>query len=309
MFVVLGEALVDMVIKDTSTVKTYFGGGPLNTAIALARLDEEVCFNFPVSTDYYGQKTLELLKDNNIKYIYPKLSELPTTLAMSSLDSEGKSTYQFYRNQTAQRDIDKELISCVVPKNTKCIHTGTLAIAEEPDVSIIESVLLNSKANDIVISIDPNIRANNFKDKDTYRKNVFKIMATADIIKLSDDDIEFLYPQKTLENSIQLLKQQFNLCSLLVITRGKNATIVSSFKHHIECQLDTIKVVDTIGAGDCFIAGLLHALMQKSLLDKNSLKEIEKEQLFAVIKTANIVAGLNCTQNGCNPPYKTQVVR
>ena len=310
MFAIIGEALIDMVIeRDSNVLKSYFGGGPLNTAIALARLEETVYYNFPISNDYFGTKTLDFLNQNNVIYSYPELSHLPTTLAISSINKEKKSKYQFYREHTAQRDFNETLLLDIFHKNITCVHTGTLAIADNPDVGIISTVLNYARQNKIVVSVDPNVRPNIFKDHNAYINNLFTAMSYADIIKLSDDDAYYLYPKCTIEEAVEKMKAQFKNCSLLVITQAEKSILAYTPNTSINYQPKLMyDIGDTIGAGDCFIAGLLHGLEQNNILNVDALKTLSKEHLNTVVSLASSAAQHNCKSNGCNPPYKEDLI-
>lgn len=310
MFAIIGEALIDMVIDPNSNIlKSYFGGGPLNTAIALARLQETVYYNFPISHDYFGTKTLDFLNQNNVIYSYPELSHLPTTLAISSINKEKKSKYQFYREHTAQRDFNETSLLSIFHKNITCVHTGTLAIADNPDIGIISTVLNYARQNKIVVSVDPNVRPNIFKDHNTYINNLFTAMSYADIIKLSDDDVYYLYPNCTIEEAVEKMQVQFKNCSLLIITQAEKPILAHTTNITISYQPSVVlDIGDTIGAGDCFIAGLLHGLQRNNILSIDALKTLSKEHLYTVISLASSAAQHNCKFNGCNPPYKEDLM-
>ena len=304
MFAILGEALMDMVItKNGGELSAHFGGGPFNTALALSRLNEEVCFHYPLSQDYYGRRFQKLLDDDNITYSCPYISPRSTPLAMVHLDETGKADYRFYRHNTAERDLRLAALKDALPKNIKALHTGTLAIAEQPDAGIIADIIELAKSRGAVISIDPNIRERSFDDKAAYRDLVKDTLYLADIIKCSDDDASFLYPDMTTEKSVGRLFDDYKNTPLIVVTGGGKFIKAQSKQKtsEIKPQAKTI-AGDTIGAGDCFIAGLLHQCNQLGLLFRGGLENITMEELENILHTADKVAGLNCQNFGCQPP-------
>lgn len=309
MFAVLGEVLVDLVTQqNTNQLNYYIGGGPYNSALALAKLGETVAFHFPISSDFYGQKVLVSMQENNIQYTYPYLSNLPTSLAICHLDEKGKAHYQFYRDGTAQRDIDEKALCLALPQQVDCLHTGTLAIAQSPDVDIIKRIVQKAKATGVIIAVDPNMRINCFADKNNYRENVLSILALADIIKMSDDDLVSLYPSLTKSEAISFCKKQFKNCLLTIITAGDKEII--AYGKYVSVKLKPMSLSqlgDTIGAGDCFTAGLLHQCKRQGLLNSQGLAKITCNELSNILTTADAVAHYNCRQKGCNPPYRSDI--
>ena len=309
MFVVLGEALIDLVIQETGEcINASIGGGPLNSAIALARLEQPVSYLYPLSYDFYGQKILRLLQENKINYACPYLSSYPTPLAMVKVDEKGVAHYHFYRENTADRDLQIQKLFDALPPKFDLLHTGTLAIANQPDVNIIEALIIESKKRGALVSVDPNMRPKNLRDKAQYIRNVSSILTFADLIKLSDDDAFCLYPDQSIETILSRLQIDYPLASLLVLTRGKDS-ISCHYRHKKYEHIPQFSQIlgDTIGAGDCFIAGLLYKLNALGYLHQDKIKTIPDQQIKEILMIADRVAGLNTQRFGCQPPYLEEV--
>ena len=309
MFAILGEALMDMVIKeDGHALDAHFGGGPFNTALALAKLEQKTYFHYPLSQDYYGRRFHNYLLQHDIIYSCPYVSPYSTPLAMVHIDKDGKADYRFYRHHTAERDLRLSCLMEALPKDIKAIHTGTLAIAEQPDSDIIKNLLKQAKSRGVVVSVDPNIRAKNFDDKDDYRRHVKQMMQLADIIKCSDDDVAFLYPKTDIESAINHLFADYQHVPLMVVTAGKDYIKAKAQKAHLDFIPQFTSIAgDTIGAGDCFIAGLLYQCHKQGLLSYAALANLNQAQLKDMITIADKVAALNCQTRGCNPPSLSQL--
>lgn len=305
MFAIIGEALMDMVItNDGKQINAHIGGGPFNTAIALARLNQKVCFHYPISTDYYGRRIKKELEKNKIEYSCPYVSEYSTPLAMVHVDENGKADYRFYRHKTAERDLNEKKLIANFPKNIKAVHTGTLAIAEKPDVDVVERILRKCKKRNIIVSIDPNVREKNFADKEQYRQNIKNIMKVADIIKCSDDDIQFIYPNISVNDACEKLFEEYESCPIISVTGGGKFIKAKSYKAYVEMEPNVKNISgDTIGAGDCYSAGLLYQCSQDNLLECKVIEDINEPQLKNIVTIADKIAGLNCQKTGCNPPY------
>lgn len=306
MIVVVGEVLMDLItLSDGEKLSAHIGGGPFNCTLALARLKNDTGFLYPISTDYYGRRIKKFMEQNQIISICPYLSKHSTPLAITHINKNGEADYRFYREKTADRDLKIKKLLAALPKKIELLHTGTLAIANKKDNETVKQILNYAKSMGSLVSIDPNIREKNTQNKSEYRKRVLSIMKMADIIKVSSDDMRFLYPQKSsIEESFKKMCDEFSEVSLKILTQGKN-TIIANYQNDWVEYCPEIKSIagDTIGAGDCFAAGVIHQIKHLGFLSVEKINQMNKTNIKTIMKTASRVAGLNCMKNGCNPPF------
>lgn len=306
MIVCCGEALVDMLPRSIGDEGEGYlpaaGGAVFNTAITIGRLGEEAGFFTGLSTDMFGQLIEQSLQQSHVDARFCKRQDLPTTLAFVKL-TDGHAEYAFYDENSAGRMIEKADLP-QFSDDVSALHFGAISLIPEPCGSTYEA-LMTREAPQRVISFDPNIRPGFISDEKTYRKRMENMLAMADIIKVSDEDLDWLMPGIAFEDvAAALIKLG---ASIVLMTKGSKGVeaITRSGKLHVSAQ--KAEVVDTVGAGDSFNGGLLVGLKRQNLLSKSALANISHDALQEALELAVRVAAVTVSRAGANPPWANEV--
>lgn len=312
MFVVAGEALIDLIERpDGGAGDPVYdgcpGGGPFNSAIALARLGSETGYLFPLSSDMPGERLADRLEQASVGLLHPRRPDAPTPLALVSVTRDGQPGYRFYRAGTADRDLDADELIAALPARISVFHTGTLAISEDPDAAILERVIAAARERGALISVDPNMRPAGNRDLAGYAARVKRVLGHADILKASDEDLAVLFPGLDPAAAIERAMKEFGV-ALAVATMGARGARALSGRGEAESPARRpSRVVDTVGAGDCFQAGLLAWLVDNGADSVDGLADLDAAALTAALRQAVVTAGLNCAAKGCVPPTRDEV--
>ena len=295
---VCGEVLIDLIPGADGVRVAHVGGGPANTAKALARLGHDVHFIDGISTDEYGQMSRKELLDDEVKLDLALKSDKPTCTAEVSLAADGSASYVFTIDGTATFDFNESWLPDPSRYKPQVLHIGTLVTIIEPASSVLYDWAV--KVNEFApIVFDPNIRPSVVDDRVRYAAAVEKWAAISSVIKLSDDDVKWLYPDKSFESVAQRWISQG--ASVVVITRGSEGLIGFTAAGSVEVPGVKIEVADTVGAGDTVGAILVEAIIEKGL--ENLIGEVLK----ATLHRAAVAAGITCSRKGAQPPYKHEL--
>ncbi len=305
MIISLGEALIDFISQKDLTFEGFPGGSPMNTSIAISRLGIPCQFLGRISNDMFGCRLVDHLKENSVGTDMILRTDDPTTLSFVQKQSDGQAQYGFFANGTADRNLPKDELNKInLPKETKIIHFGSISLSMEPCGSTISEFLLKISKN-LMLSFDPNIRPSLVPDKDNYMKRFEKLCKISSILKLSDEDLLWLYPEHKTDKAIDLILELG--VSLIALTTGKTGASLINKNNQISSPLYDLPVADTIGAGDTFHGAMLSYLYKQNWLDRNTLNNLTKEQLYTIGDYANKAAGINCSRSGANPPIKLEM--
>lgn len=296
---VIGEAVVDLVDSgDHQTFSAHLSGGPLNIAVGLARLGQATELMARFSTDTFGRRLRALVERNGVGVSAAVDAPEPSTLAVINLDEQRKASYDFYLQGSADWQWTPQELA--VPPATRILQTGSIAGWLPPGG---EHVVAAMKASPALVSYDPNVRPTLLGTPQHGRRLIEPGIAAADLVKASDDDIGWLYPGEPVE---AVARRWLDLGpSVVVITRGERGAI--AFRPGgppIEHPGRKVDVVDTIGAGDAFTSGLLHALARAGVHDVATLAAAD---LAAALDEAVLVAALTCERAGADPPTAAEV--
>jgi fructokinase len=291
---VCGEVLID--ILPTGPV---VGGGPANTAKALARLGHEVDFIDGISTDAFGMSARKELERDGVGLSLSLTSDKPTCTATVTLDSHGSASYEFLINGTATFDFEHDWLPDPERLKPSVLHIGTLVTIVQPASTILHEWAIKT-AEFAPIVFDPNVRSSVVSDRTTYRAAVEKWVAISSVIKLSDDDISWLYPEESFD---EVAKRWIaNGASLVVVTRGADGIIGFTEHGFEEVAGAKVSVVDTVGAGDTVGAILVEGVI------KHSVNGLQGHVLNAVLHRAAIAAGITVSRAGAQPPRLHELV-
>ena len=294
---VAGEVLIDL-IPDGPDRKPIVGGGPANTAKALSKLGIETQFIDGISSDKYGQMVKDDLVSAGVKLDYVKYSDKPTCLAIVSLSDSGSASYKFVIENTATFDFTSDWLPNPQAELPTLLHIGTLATVIEPGASVLFD-WAQSVAKVAPIVFDPNIRPAVISDRKQYVIQVERWVAISSAVKVSDEDIKWLYPSLEIEQVVDnwLAKGP----SLIVVTYGDTGLV--GYRVGEKVSVDAIKVVvaDTVGAGDTVGAILVEAIV------KDGLKSLSGVRLEMMLKRAAKAAAITVSRSGANPPTLKEI--
>lgn len=290
---VCGEVLVDR-LGESSAV----GGGPANTARAIARLGQEVEFIGGISTDVFGMRAIdEFIRDKvGLRHIYR--SDKPTAIASVSVDSHGQAAYQFSTSETVTFDFSHLWLPDPYRQKPSALHIGSLATIIEPGAStLFEWATRVSEFAPIIF--DPNVRPQALGDREKYL-NIFQRWASiSTVIKASVEDLDWLYPgQPISELSTHLMEDGIQL---LLITRGAQGMSAITREGSVEIEAVAAEVVDTVGAGDSVGAVLVDSILRNGIL--NLRGSVLREALNCAVHAAAIT----CSRVGAQPPTRSEI--
>ncbi len=294
---VCGEVLIDL-IPDGTERKAVVGGGPANTAKALAKLGIDAQFIDGISTDKYGQMALKQLHKDGVLLDFVKFSDKPTCLAIVSLNKQGVASYEFVIEGTATFDFSPLWLPEPVANKPSLLHIGTLVTAIEPAASVLfEWAKKVAKVSPIVF--DPNIRPAVMSDRAEYVKQVERWVSISSAVKVSDDDIYWLYPGVELD---QVANNWLSMGpELVVVTFGDKG--LTGYRKNEKVAVDAKKVVvaDTVGAGDTVGAILVEAIIE------DGLDKLTGDRLAVMLDRAAKAAAITVSRTGALPPSKAEI--
>ena len=306
MIICAGESLIDMVSFATENGEVQYtphvGGSILNSAIALGRLGADAYYCGAVSNDTFGGLIEDCLRKSRVQEDFIFKTNRPTTLAYADV-TDGVAKYRFVDEHSAGRLIDEDSLKPFVNKikKAKAILVGGISLQAEPCCKSWQW-LVEQVAGHCVIYFDANIRPDFIKDKDKYLKRFERLTGIVDIVKISEEDYNYLYGEQDFEKvTIEWLEKGIKL---IVLTLGeKGVKVIFDGGKEISVGVEPVKVIDTIGAGDSFNAGLLFHLDKQKMLDRDKLASIDTITLKKALAFANQVASFTVTQKGANPPW------
>lgn len=300
MVVSLGEALIDFVSQKGLSFDGFPGGSPYNTAVAISRLGTECQFLGRVGKDLFGEQLLDYLKINSVGTGLVVRTDDKSTLSFVRKQKDGQAQYAFFSNDTADRNwTGGELDSINIPESARIIHFGSISLSQEPGGTQIE-LFLKKQAGKMMLSFDPNIRPSLVQQRDKYMKRFTDLCGISEVVKLSDEDLQWLYPELNTETALDKLIKLGP--SLIALTVGSEGALIINNKHRVIVPIIKGVISDTIGAGDTFHGALLNYLHKNKWFTREKLNQLTFGELKALGSYANKAAGINCTRPGADPP-------
>ncbi|ABN76042.1 carbohydrate kinase family protein [Cereibacter sphaeroides] len=302
MILCCGEALIDMLPRETAggeaAFAPYAGGAVFNTAIALGRLGAPAGFFSGLSTDLFGVQLAETLAASQVETDLCARSDRPTTLAFVRL-TNGQASYAFYDENTAGRLLAKADLPAL-PDRVSTLFFGGISLVNEPAAATYEA-LMAREAPRRVTMLDPNIRPGFIADAAAYRARIGRMIALADILKLSDEDLHWLEgPGEILPLARGLLGRG---PKLVLVTEGAAGARAVTATEDRFCAATPVQVADTVGAGDTFNAGVLAALHEAGALSRSAVASLSPETLDAALALGTRAAAVTVSRPGANPPW------
>jgi fructokinase len=293
MFAVVGEALVDVV-----NGSAYPGGSPANVALGLARLGRPVQLWTRLGRDPYGNLVLEHLQRSGVVVPVDSIDDVPTSTAIATLDERGSATYEFdiFWDVNLPEDLPADVVA---------LHTGSLATALAPGRDAVAALIRREHdRQQRTISLDLNVRPSLVDDRGELLDLLAQLIPWANVVKMSEEDLDYLWPNDAPRAVAEQLVSQ-GAPTLVVVTRGGDGALAATPRTVVEVPVPDVEVVDTVGAGDAFTAGLLDALAGADLLGADrtaALGRAADDTVRGLLEAAGLVAAITCRRAGANPP-------
>jgi fructokinase len=299
---VIGEALVDLVPEGPPGVyRAHPGGSPFNVAVALARLENETSLMARMGDHGFGRTLRDAAAAEKIDLdAAPDASE-PATLAVVSLDDEGHASYEFYLEGTADWQWSVAELSRL-RVDAEVLHFGSIAAWTAPGADRIDSFVRDVRATrKVLLSYDPNVRPSVIGARGGARELIERSVGAAHVVKASREDLEWLYPGRGVDETAA----QWHALGapLVLVTDGdRGATAHRPRREPLHRPGRAVSLVDTIGAGDAFTAGMLNGLLRRALHTPEAVAELPDAALAEVLGEAVLISSITCERAGADPP-------
>lgn len=307
----LGELLIDFVstkagvaLRDAPAFKKAAGGAPANVAVGLAKLGVKSGFIGKVGDDQFGyflEKTLKHSGVDTSHILFERKAR--TMLAFVSLTSEGERSFIFYRHPSADMLLEPGELDESYIRRAKIFHFGSISLINNPSNEATLRAVEIAKKNNLLISYDPNLRLSLWDSPENAKKAILSGMKFAQVVKMSEDEYEFIAGGKDLrEGSKKIFAQGVKL---LIISGGAKGCYYSNGKASGYVDGFPAETVDTTGAGDAFMAAILAELL-KGVSEGKKIEELKQQRLSSIMEFANMAGALTTTKKGAIPALPTR---
>ncbi len=312
---IMGEALIDFIAKagkDVVSFDSFVGGCALNAATAAALQDAPVGFIGKISGDMFGVRMLDHLVENRVMFD-PTLcaAREPSLLAFASLDESGSASYAFFLDGSAPLCVTKDELITVMGEHTdlRVVHIGSLVLALEPSSSAVLAALGEFEPRPVIF-LDPNVRPAVIADRDAFRRRMDEAMALASIMKLSDEDLSYLYPDCDIHAKAAEVAKEKQLH--VILTLGSKGAEWYTPDGNVRTQaIIDLPVIDTVGAGDTFSGSILTFLHDRDCFgcdgEDPEMRTLGLDVIEEALLWASGASAINCSRKGCSPPTKEEV--
>lgn len=291
--VVVGEALVDVVDG-----VPHVGGSPLNVAVGLARLGCDVAFAGRFGVDEYGSLIGDHLRANRVRCLLEP-DDKPSSVAIATLDPTGSAAYEFQLAWELPR-LSEWLPGAL--RGARAVHTGSIATVLSPGAGTVLEAVEQAHAEGVLVSFDPNCRPSITPDATAARATVEAFVALSDVVKASDEDLRWLYPDRSVDASAEAWRQLGP--ALVVVTRGSEGALAAHAGGLVKVSARPVSVADTVGAGDSFMAALLAGVLD---LGDDPLGALTPATIEALLRQAAAAASVTVGRAGANPPTREEL--
>lgn len=306
MILCCGEALIDMLPRSLSGNEQAFvpspGGAVYNTSVAIARLGAPAGLFTGLSSDFFGDMLRKRLSDGGVDCRYVVTADRPTTLGFVRL-ADGQATYTFYDENTAGRTLSEADLP-TLGADVTAMFFGGISLIAEPCGSAYEALMVREAAQRPVM-MDPNIRPDFITDENKYRNRLDRMIARADIVKLSDEDLAWLAGAGDSRTAVARLLARGP--KVVIFTQGAAGAVAITERLSVEVRPVPTPVVDTVGAGDTFNAGVLTALHERGRLSKAALAALDEEDVRAALELGTAAAAISVSRAGSDPPWRSEI--
>lgn len=298
---VIGEALIDIVERDGRVLGEHVGGSPLNVAIGLGRLDRGVDFLTHIADDERGRRIVDYLAASGVQLVTGSTSAARTPTAAARIDESGSATYTF--------DIDWQLTGTPEVGPPIVAHTGSIAGFLDPGC-LATAALLDAYRTSATITFDPNVRPALITDREQAVARIDRLVEKADVVKASDEDLRWIDPSRSPEE-VAAAWQSLGP-SIVAVTMGGQGSFAICAAGTVRVAARPVEVVDTVGAGDSFMTGLIDALWSLDLLGANrraDLARVDLGTLTGVLEAAALASALTVARAGADLPDRAALLR
>ncbi|MGP9612689.1 carbohydrate kinase family protein [Brachybacterium sp. AOP42-B2-9] len=298
-FLIVGEALTDIVVDADGVRREHPGGSPLNVAVALSRLGHPTDLLTRIGNDARGDAIRAHLEASGVRLTAGSSVAAPTSTALAQLDATGAATYEF--------DLLWDPDPSGLPAQIEAVHTSSIAAVLDPGASTVLDVL-RSRRESATISYDPNARPSLMGAPELVRERVEASIALSDVVKASDEDVAWLYGTDDVEDVVASWRELGP--ALTVMTRGAEGAVGFAESGRVQVSPVVVDAVDTVGAGDTFSAGILDALAAKGLLGaqkRPALAAMPSVEVASVLRRAAALAAITVSRAGANPPWSHEL--
>jgi fructokinase len=307
MFVVCGEALMDVfdagATPTGTTLDARIGGSPYNVALGLARMQQPVAFCGAVSSGFLGERLLRSMVDEGIDTRCVQRVDAPCSVCMVGLDAQGVPRYDFQGEQGADRQLTPAVLQ-QLPAHVSAVHLGSYAMVVEPVAATQRAIVEHLHAR-TVVAYDPNVRLVVEPSLTRWRDVLAWMLPRTHVLKISEEDLNLLYPGQALDAlASQWLAQGVQL---VVVTRGADGSLAWHANGQASAAPISVKVIDTVGAGDTFQAALLTWLAEQALLSRAGLTSLEPQRISAALEFAASAAAITCSRRGADLPRRSEL--
>ncbi|TPG35672.1 carbohydrate kinase family protein [Mycolicibacterium hodleri] len=291
---VIGEALIDIVQRDGQVTGEHVGGSPLNVAIGLGRLGRDVDFLTHIGDDERGRRIVEYVKASGVQLVPGSTSAARTPTASATIDENGSATYTF--------DIEWQLTGTPEVSPPAVVHTGSIAGFLDPGC-LATAALLDAYRLSTTITYDPNVRPALIVDREQAISRIDRLVEKADVVKASDEDLRWIDPARTPEQIAQAWHESGP--SIVAVTMGGQGAFAVCAAGIVRVAARPVEVIDTVGAGDSFMTGLIDALWSLELLGgdrRAALSHIDVDALEGVLQAATLASAVTVARAGADLP-------
>ena len=301
MIVVVGEALIDLLVRPDGPVSATPGGGPFNTARTIGRLGGEVAFLGCLSTDRFGGRLRDALAGDGVDLAMTEATDAPTTLAVADLDADGGAVYRFHTEGTSAPRLSAGAVRDALASHPAAFHVGTLGLVLEPMAAAIADAMPAVPAGTVTM-LDPNCRPGVITDRAAYLDRFGAIVSRSDVVKASVDDLAYIAPAAAPVAAARGLVERGP--ALLLVTDGRRPVIAVMPDRILEIPVPALAVVDTVGAGDAFGGAFLARWVELGL---GRAALADPDLVDAAVRLAVEVAAVTCSRAGADPPRRDEL--